>query len=213
MTAKSSKAIHRLVIQNLPRDFVLAILEGLEGAAAAAFNSVTVSHPGHLAHELGNARHFRANEVFFDVLLAYGASPSPLKGNDLVVGQTGDLKLGRFNVRAGPWYNARRSRKRVELTQANEYLAELVQPSLFERGQKAATGIVFFVTEFGESPDPRPRDILVAVPAPGMTSWLYCESITTFLQGYNEPSRQDDFAKPVLRASVKKGKDNEGGTT
>ncbi|WP_139379533.1 alpha/beta hydrolase [Zoogloea sp. LCSB751] len=214
MTALSSKNIHKLLIKNLPRDLVLAIEEALAGAAKIAFESTAKSHPGHRANELGNARYFRANEAFFDVLATYGASPTPLHGNGLVVGHAGDFKLARFNVRVGPWYNARRSRKRMALVQGNEYIAELVQGSLFEsEEQQVPSGIVFFVMEFGETAAERPLDILIAVPAPGMKSWLYCESISTFVQGYSEPSHQDDVAKPVLKASVKKRKDNEGGTT
>lgn len=214
MTAKSSKAIHKLLIKNLPRDLILAVEEALVGAAKVAFESTARSHPGHRASELGNTRYFRANEAFFEVLAAHGASPSPLHGNGLVVGHAGDFKLARFNVRVGPWYNARRSRRRMALVQGNEYIAGLVQGRLFEgEEQQAQNGVVFFVMEFGEAASERPLDILIAVPAPGMKTWLYCESINKFLQGYNEPSQQDDLAKPVLKASVKKRKDNEGGTT
>lgn len=212
MSAKSSKAIQKLLINSIPRESVLAIEEALEAAAKVAYESTVMSHPGHLANELGSVRHFRANEAFFEVLAAHGASPTPLHGNGLVVGQIGGFKIARFNARRGPWNNARRSRKRMALVQGNEYIAELVQGSLFApQQQQTASGIVFFVVEFGETADPRPLDILVAVPAPGMKSWLYCESIIKFLQGYNEPSQQDDLATPVLKASVKTRKDNEGG--
>ena len=60
----------------------------------------------------------------------------------------------------------------MALVQGNEYIAELVQGSLFENQRQAATGIVFFVAEFGEGADPRPLDILIAVPAPCMKNWL-----------------------------------------
>jgi hypothetical protein len=211
MSAKSSKSIQKLLINSIPRELVLAVEEALEAAAKIAYESTVMSHPGHFANELGSTRYFRTNEAFFEVLAAHGASPTPLKGNELVVGQVGGFKIARFNVRVGPWYNARRSRRRMALVQGNEYIAELVQGSLFESQQQVATGIAFFVAEFGEGADPRPLDILIAVPAPGMKNWLYCESISKFLQGYNEPSQQDDLATPVLKASVKTRKDNEGG--
>lgn len=209
----SQKAILKLLVTTLPRDLVLAVQDALEDGFKAAFEATKGSHEGHRANELGNARHFRASEAFHEVLTTHGAAPTPLRGNDLVVGQIGGLKIARFNVRVGPWYNARRSRKRMALVQGNAFIAEIVQGSLFETGAVPNEGVVFFVAEFGETPDARPLDILIAVPAPGMKTWLYCEPISKFLQAYNEPSQQDDQAKPVLKPSVKKRKDNEDGTS
>jgi hypothetical protein len=100
------------------------------------------------------------------------------------------------------------------MAEANRSIEPLVQPSLFEPSWPATEATVFVVTVFSgsvsRSPE-RPIDIQLAVPDSKMRQWLYCESISKFVQGYIKPSVQQDEAMPTLKSSVTKRKGNEGG--
>lgn len=214
MTINSPLAIQELLVTHIPRELVLAVEEGLEMAARRAYSAAAGMKDGHLPNVIGQMRHFHMNETFYDSLEGAGASPSPLRGNSLVVGRAGIFQLGRFNVSQGPWYNARRSRMRRMMSEANRSIEPLVQPGLFEIAGPATEATVFFAAVFSgslaESPD-RPIDIQIAVPDSNMRQWLFCESLSKFVLAYNKPSTQVDEAKPVLKSNVRKKKGNEDG--
>lgn len=213
MTAKSLQTIEELLISNLPRGLVLSVEEGLEAGAKHAFQAASGMKDGHLSNVVGQMRHFHMNETFFDALESVGATPSPVRGNALVVGRSGIFQIARFNDSQGPWYNAKRSSSRRILAQANRSIEPLVQSSLFELGEPTTLATVFFVAVFSGSMTSSPElpvDIRVAVPDSGMRYWLYCEPISRFIREYDSVIIQEDKANPALKTNARKKQSNEG---
>jgi len=210
---KAREEVMQLLVQNLDKNLVLAIEEALVAGARIAHANAAGMHEGHLAHALGTWRHYKMNEAFAAALLAAGAAPTPVKGNSIVVGHAGILKLARLNVRSGPWDRARRSTQRLILAAANDQFAELFQPSLFDEAPRVSEGTVFFVSVFNDSPQhdaEEPLEILVAVPTPGLKSWPFCRPLSALIEAYSRPVDQVDHAKPKLKASVRRKNGTEG---
>ncbi|WNG53590.1 alpha/beta hydrolase [Archangium gephyra] len=215
MDLSQPSSIPDLLVANLPRGLVLSVEEALEVGARRAFPVAEDMHKGHRPTVLGQMRHFHMNETFAEALEVSGACPSPLKGNDVVVGRAGILLLGRFNISDGPWYNARRSRSRRVMSKANRAIEHLVHlPLLFEPIPPITAATVFFVGVFNgsmkDSPD-RPVSIDIAVPDGEMKSWLFREPVSQFVQRYNAAEPQQDLAVPVLKASTAQ-KNKESGS-
>lgn len=216
MDASSLPTIQDLLVENIPRELVLSLEEAFEAASARALDASLGMRDGHLANVLGQMRHFHLNEAFADALENAGASPTPVIGNSLVVGQVGIFRIARFSVNHGIWYNARRSRLRRKLAEINRSIEQLVQPGLFEHSGPATEATVFIVTLFSGSTShlpERPIDIQLAVPDSKMDQWLYCESISKFAQAYSEPIAQQDEAIPTLKVGVRRLNTSEGGST
>jgi hypothetical protein len=211
-------SVVELLLANLSRDLVLRIEEGLEAGAQRAIPVAQGMHQGHRSTVRGQMRHFCMNEGFAEALELGGAFPSRIKGNELVVGHSGILRLARFNITAdGPWYNARRSVARMALSEANKVVEALVHPDLFEPPRPVSTATVFFVGVFSKSLTlslDRPVSVQIAVPAPGMRNWLFRETISDFVSRYNAAAAaaaaevQPDLAHPVLKSKV--ARKNEG---
>lgn len=199
--------IHEFLVSNLPRDLLLRIEENLMAGAGSAYFAARGMNEGHLANVVGQMRHFHMNEQFADALSAGDACPSPLKGNGLVVGRVGPLRLGRFNSRIGPWNNARRSTQRRLLAAANLSIEPLVNFGLFDEDENVVVSeaTVFFVGVFSGSlaysPD-RPLTIDIAVPDSQLTGWLFKEPVAQFVNRYNATHTQIDNAKPLLKSAV-----------
>lgn len=206
MSQPSRKAIAELIMQNIPRDLLLGIEEGLNVGAARAFSASRSMHTGHVKHAVGQMRAFHMNETFNDALLAGGANPTPIKGNSLVVGRAGMLTLSRFNVSARSWNNGRRSAMRRQLAQANQAIEQLVQPGLFAP-TPITQATVFFVASFSGSMsyEPEaPQTIYIAVPDKDMKSWIFQEPLERFCSRYFEVENpvQPDMAQPKLKPGV-----------
>lgn len=206
MPQSSRKAIAELIMQNLPRDLLLGIEEGLNVGAARALSAAKGMHTGHVKHAVGQMRSFHMNETFNDALIAGGANPTPIKGNSLVIGRSGMLTLSRFNVSARTWHNGRRSAMRRQLAQANQAIEQLVQPGLFSP-TPITEATVFFVASFSGSMsfEPEaPQTIYIAVPDKNMKSWIFQEPLDRFCSRYfeGESPVQPDMAQPKLKPAV-----------
>ncbi len=214
MAAKSLQTIEELLISSLPRELVLSVEEGLGVGANLAFQAASGMRDGHLSNVVGQMRHFHMNETFADALESVGATPSPVRGNALVVGRAGVFQIARFNVNQGPWYNAKRSSLRRKLAEANRSIEPLVQPNLFETVEPTTIlATVFFVAVFSGSITLHPEfpvDVQIAVPDSRMHNWLYCESIGKFVQEYDSVIVQEDKANPALKTNARKKQFNEG---
>lgn len=206
MLQSSRKAIAELIMQNIPRDLLLGIDEGLNVGAARAFKAAKAMHSGHVKHAVGQMRSFHMNETFNEALIAGGADSTEIKGNSLVIGRSGMLALARFNVSARSWNNGRRSAMRRELAQANQAIEQLVQPGLFSP-TPISEATIFFVASFSGSMsfEPEaPQAIYIAVPDKNMKSWIFQESLVSFCSRYFDVENpvQPDMAQPKLKPGV-----------
>jgi hypothetical protein len=213
MNCSSPSAIADLLMANLPRELLLAVEDALDVGARRAFPAAQGMHKGHLSTVLGQMRHFHMNETFAEALEVGGASPSQIRGNAVVVGRAGIIRLGRFNIAEGPWNNARRSITRRVMSEANRAIEPLVQPELFNSIEPITTATAFFVGVFSgslkHSPD-QPVSIEIAVPDSKMKSWLFRERLSEFVSRYNATATQEDLAVPVLKTNVAQPKKDQG---
>lgn len=203
----SSEGIESLIVANVPRDLIAAMEEALiTGAAEGAAGSGTLAK-GHRAHAVGQMRHFRTNERFFEALAAAEASPTPLNGNRLVVGRVGIFYVSRFNVTTHFWSNAKRSKSRRQLAMFNLAIEHLVTPDLFENYEPAQSASLFTVGVFDRSPSNALAELVrvdIAIPRPDMDGWLYRQPVAKALALYDTKPQviQPDMAYPVLKTAI-----------
>lgn len=103
--------------------------------------------------------------------------------------------------------NARRSKQRLIMAEANKAIEPLVIRDIFssEPIVPPATASVFFVGIFSPivKQAERPLSIEIAVPDKDMKGWLFHEPIDLFVRRYVKQAAQEDKALPTLK--VKKG--------
>lgn len=203
--------VAELLLNHVPRDLIMGIEDALVAGAKRGYDATKQIRDGHRATALGQMRHIHMNEAFSDALEAAGASPTPIRGNAVVVGKAGIFTLSRFNISAGIWYNGRRSRTRRAMAYANRAIEPLVQPGLFEtpglfgNTSDISAGTAFFVACFSGSlkqqPD-APLSVDIAVPDPEMIGWLFREPLAVFAKRYEVVVQQLDAAVPVLKSGM-----------
>ncbi|NII56109.1 alpha/beta hydrolase [Luteibacter sp. SG786] len=205
----SSETIATLIADTLPRELILTIDELLEAGAARAYQKAIDASDGHLPHVVGTMRHFCMNEGFYAALEGNGGAPTQVRGNRLVVGRVGMIQLARFNTHQGPWNNARRSKQRLVLAQANKAIEPLVIQDLLDPQPyvEPATITVFFAAVFSPHvrDGERPISIEIAVPDKEMRGWLFREPVELFVRRYTKKTVQEDKARPTLKIN----KENE----
>ncbi len=216
MTKPAKETIPDLLVKNIPRDLIMGIEEALEIGAQRAYTASLGMDDGHLSSVVGQLRHFNMNESFQRALTISGAEPSPIRGNSIVTGQAGMLKLARFNIKDGIWLNGRRSHIRRQMALANKAIESLVQPDLFADNGSPSEAVVFFVACFSGSLTINPESpisIQIAVPDQHMHAWLFRESINDFVKRYDDKpvSQQGDLAIPKLKKNI--GTQVKNGTT
>lgn len=205
MHVVTKETVPDLLVRNIPRDLVMGVEDALLVGAGRGFRASRDMHDGHRPHALGQMRHFHMNETFFDALVVAGGAPTPIKGNNLVVGRAGIFSLGRFNVSGSVWNGAARSKTRKQMALANKAVEPLVQHGLFEAAQPITAATAFFVASFSGSiaTDPEtPLGIDIAVPDSRLKNWLFRESLQKFLARYDAVSAQVDVAFPTLKVGV-----------
>ena len=204
-----------LLVKHLARDLVMGIEDALYTGARRGYAAVGATHPGHRAHSTGQMRHFHCNEAFWDALEAGGATPTPLNGNQIVVGQAGIFTIGRFHSDCG-LQGGRRSKARSQLAEANEVIEKIIAPDLFQEAREATSASVFFMTSsnrhYNGDEDQSPlSSIEIGVPRKDMNGWVFHESIRMFLRRYEtEVVTQEDNATARLKVGVVKRQDQEG---
>lgn len=204
MSIFTATTIPELLVQNLPRDLVMGVEDGLLAGASRGFEAAKNMHKGHWRSALGQMRHFHMNEAYAEALEATGAAPSPLRGNAVVVGRAGVVALSRFNVSDGVWNNARRSSIRKLLATSNILVEPLVQPHLFEQLQPVSEMTAFFVACFSTASPEAPLRIDIAVPDSRLENWLHREPLSNFLSRYDVAPVQVDTAIPKLKIGAAK---------
>lgn len=205
MYVVTKDTVPNLLVRNIPRDLVMGVEDGLLVGAKRGFVVSRDMHDGHRPHALGQMRHFHMNESFSEALTAAGGNPTPIRGNNLVVGRAGIFSLGRFNVSGPTWNNASRSKTRKQMALANKAVEPLVQPELFDAHQPITAATAFFVASFSGSIAINPESPLgidIAVPDSNMKNWLFREPLHQFLSRYEVASAQVDEAFPKLKVRV-----------
>ncbi|MEK0364416.1 hypothetical protein [Pseudomonas sp. CBC3] len=184
----------------------MGVEDAFDAGAMRAYLATKDLSKKHRKNALGQMRHFYMNELFSEALLAAGAEHAPLQGNGVVVGQTGMFKFSRVNMSSTVWNNAKRSSIRRKLSEVNQAMTQLVQPSLFVP-EAITAGTFFFVACFSGSlsnqPE-RPIQVFIAVPDAKMEGWLFREPLKTFLARYDEVPQQIDRVTPTLKTGVLK---------
>lgn len=216
MADKTQDNIPQLLMRNISREIIMGIEEALVVGAQRAYEAARGMDDGHLPSVVGQLRHFHMNESFQRALAVNNATPSPIRGNTIVMGQSGPFKLARFNIKEGLWVNGRRSKTRRQMSIANKAIEQLVQPELFANYEPPTEAVVFFVACFSGSLHTQPESpvsIQIAVPDQYMQGWLFRESIECFTNRYDLmfSAEQDDLALPKLKKNI--GKQNRDGTS
>ncbi len=215
MALPNQNTIHDLLVRNLRRELVMGLEEAKQVGAQRAYAAARGMEDGHLPSVVGQLRHFHMNESFHRALTAADASPSPLRGNQIVTGRSGIFALARFNTKFGAWNSGRRSETRKQMCLANAAIEPLIQPGLFSEYEEPSQGVVFIVACFAKSlhsqPD-TPIAIEIAVPDRNMNGWLFRESIEKFISRYDQRpvAGQDDLAVPKLKKNIRKHQPKDG---
>lgn len=147
MTKTRQPTIPELLIHHVPRNIVMGAEDAFEAGALRAYLDTKDMDSNHRKNALGQMRAFRMNEAFEEMLRAADAVHTPLKGNGVVLGHAGIFKYGRVNMSSTLWNNVKRSATRRQLTEANQAMTQLVQPSLFAP-EPITSGTFFFVACF-----------------------------------------------------------------
>jgi len=202
----------------LPRALVQSIGQALVAGATRGYAAAKHMQEGHQANVLGTMRHFHMNEAFSDALQLMQVKATPLQGNNLVIGENGPVRLGRFNLSQGVWNNARRSKSRRVMAMANASVEANIYGDLFGQPPEVTAMSVFFVAVFSGSRHVSPEapvSLEIAVPAQDMKSWLFRENLTHFIDGYTvieDNNEQIDLAVPRLRIVLSDKKNNDDDT-
>ncbi len=210
MLSTNINELEQLILQHIPRDAVMAFEDAYFDGDAKGRSRASDFEKGHRPSAAGHTKHFFINESFFDALLAHGAEPSPLRGTKLVVGRLGIFNIARLNVPGHKWVNLKRSATRKKLADLNDTInRKFIQPDLFKEVSDPVIGTIFILGVMDGTDAnhiSQLTEVMLALPAPNMKSWLYIRTIADFVKLYDEVDAiaQVDNAKPILRTTTKK---------
>ncbi|MEN7432385.1 hypothetical protein VA599_16705 [Chromobacterium sp. TRC.1.1.SA] len=217
LSTVGKKELEKLVVQHIPRDALMACEDAyFSGDLKGRLHSARFVM-GHRPSAAGQNKHFFINESFYEALQAQGANPMPLRGTQLVIGRLGIFNITRLNVPDHKWVNLRRSTKRKSLAELNINIEMgYVQSDLFATPRTVAEGTIFILgvmDGIDESGISQLTQVMIALPAPDMKSWLYISKLEEFLKLYDQadPIIQPDKAVPKLKAQPKKQADDDQG--
>lgn len=218
MNAKSPSSLReleQLIIEHIPRDVFMACEDAyFDGDETGRIQSAAFAK-GHRPSAAGQIKHFRINEAFHEALDAQGAEPSPLKGTRLVIGRLGIFNIVRLNVPGHKWFSLRRSATRKELAELNDNIErKYVQSDMFADAANPTGGTIFILgvmDGMDENGIAQLTQVMVALPAPDMKSWLYKSTISDFVSLYDQAdvAGQIDKAQPTLKTQPKKQTGND----
>ncbi|WP_034298020.1 hypothetical protein [Herbaspirillum sp. RV1423] len=217
MLSTNAGDLEKLIIKHIPRDALMAFEDAYFSGDAKGRSRASDFEKGHRPSAAGQNKHFSINESFFDALQAHGADPSPLRGTKLVIGKLGIFNIARLNVPGHQWVDLGRSSTRKKLADQNHAInKKFIQADLFQQDSELTAGTIFIVGIMDgadENNISQLTQVMLALPAPNMKSWLYISTIADFLKIYDEADAvaQVDNAKPILRTITKKKTGNEQG--
>lgn len=219
MTVSSAgkQKIETLVVSNVPRDALMACEDAYYDGDEKGRIRAAVFSPGHRPSAAGQVKHFHTNESFHEALKAHGGEPSPLCGTRLVVGRFGIFNVVRLNVAGHKWVNLRRSATRKKLAQLNQIIEQKYVQGDFFVSEREVNGGTIFILGVVDGVDSNGiaqlTQVMVALPAPNMESWLYMSTMADVLKLYDQVDTQGqvDNAQPKLKKQPKKQADDDKG--
>ena len=211
------RELEQLIIKNIPRDVFMACEDAYYDGDERGRAQSSGFAEGHRPSAAGHSKHFRINEAFHEALQAQGADPTPLKGTRLVVGRLGIFNIARLNVPGHKWVSLRRSATRKALAELNDSIkTKYVQHDFFATNSEPSSGTIFILgvmDGIDENGIAQLTQVMVALPAPDMKSWLYKSTISDFVSLYDQMGvhEQVDNAQPPLKIQPKKQTGNDQG--
>lgn len=215
--AAGQKELEKLIVQNFPRDALMACEDAYYGGDEKGRMHSAIFASGHRPSAAGQVKHFHTNEAFHEALLAHGGEPSPLRGTRLVIGRFGIFNVARLNVPGHKWVNLRRSATRQKLAELNLIIERKYVQEDFFTGEREVTGGTIFILGVVDGIDSNGiaqlTQVMVALPAPDMKSWLYIRTMADVLKLYDQidTAGQPDNALPKLKKQPKKQIDDDKG--
>jgi hypothetical protein len=216
MTASADvRPLEHLIIQQIPRDVLMACEDAYYSGDEKGRARASAFVKSHRPSAAGQVKHFHINETFYEALDAQGAQPTPLKGTKLVVGKVGIFNIARLNVPSHKWVNSRKSAMRKKLAEVNDNIArKYVQSDMFKDAAEPNGGTIFILGVMDgadENGIAQLTQVMIAVPAPDLRSWLYLKSVPDFLKLYDQADSvvQLDNAQPKLKKQPKKQTGND----
>jgi hypothetical protein len=209
-SVSNSSTLEQLITENIPRDVFMACEDAYHTGDAKGRAHAASFAKGHRPSAAGHSKHFFINESFYEALLAHGGEPSPLRGTQLVVGRLGIFNVARLNVPKHKWVHLRRSATRKTLAELNRMIElKYVQDDLFAKAVAPVGGTIFILgvmDGLDKNGISKLTQVLLALPAPDMKSWLYIKPVSIFLGLYEQPDSvvQHDAALPILKTQPKK---------
>lgn len=211
--------LEQLIKENISRDVLMALDDAYKaGDKKCITYAPKLFEQGHRPSGAGQIRHLFVNESFREALTVHGADPTPLSGTKLVIGKIGIFNIARLNVPSHKWVKLKGSKTRQRLAQLNTAIERTyIQGDLFEPDKPVSAGTIFILGVMdGWNADAKIAvltQIMIALPAPDMNSWLYRKQLTEFLKLYDLPenNNQQDGAVPTLKAQPKKKTGNDQG--
>ena len=213
---RSMRRIEDLLIQHLPRSFVIAARDAIKVADQVANRECLSYRTGIRSSQTGYAKNGRMNEGWHDAALAEGGNPTPLKSNGIVVAQFGIFKVARYNVRHHEWSHKKKlGKKHTEIAKLNtDILAQHVMPDFFKEKAEVSIATAFFVAVIDgvdKAGQPQVTEVQLCAPHPDLQGQLYTKSLTEFIALYDRPARQIDLAHATLKEQIKKQNENDQG--
>lgn len=206
---ESQRQLEQLMVANMPRDALMVLQDAYESGDEKGRIKASLFDQGHRPSAAGQVKHFFLNESFRDALQVHGAEPTPLCGTKLVVGSFGIFKVARINVPSHKWVNLNKSSTRKKLAEMNEAISrKFVQPDLFDEARPIAKGTIFIVGVMDgvdANKIAQLTQVMIALPAPDMKSWIYRSTLSDFLKLYEQDTTeaQIDMAVPRLKVVPK----------
>lgn len=210
--------LEQLIVSNIPKDAFMALEDAYRDGDQRGRQIGALFSQGHRRSAGGQAKHFVTNETFFIAMEAHGANPTALRGNNVVVGKLGIFNIARLNVPAHKWVALNRGKTRPRLAKLNA-AAELryVQEDMFQKPERDISEATLFIVGVMDGQDENGlaqlTQVLVAMPAPDLESWMYLEPLSKILALYEAPERvvQPDNVRPKLKSvPSKKTADDQG---
>lgn len=203
----TAELIGKKLSSGIPRNLLLALERLIPAATANAWSAGQTFREGHRATAFGNIRHLRLNEAFEDAFEECDIPRQPLRGNAVLYGTLGAIKIARVHQGNVKWDNGRRSKRKLELCAANGHLKRFVAPDLFKREvdiDQPFEMAVFVVTESTPLSPLVRIFIVVTDDKMNLRHPLFREELNHFLQRYQEAQIVKDIALPTLKPGVKK---------
>ena len=217
MPAVGKPELEQLIINNVPRDALMACEDAYYGGDEKGRMHSAIFSLGHRPSAAGQVKHFHVNEAFHEALQAHGGEPSPLRGTRLVIGRLGIFNIARLNVAGHKWVNLNRGATRKKLAELNQVIEQkYVQGDFFTGDREVTRGTIFIlgvVDGIDTNGIAQLTQVMVALPAPDMKSWLYRSTMAEVLKLYDQLNvvGQPDNAQPKLKKQPKKKTDDDQG--